>query len=86
MVSVGSHAKIPLMIMCSKDRQKIHDRKKIQDTNDMVGNKDTGGIAKRDNMQMIKKVRWKDLKNKRKASIQGRCLCLNGVINGKAHF
>ena len=58
---------MPPTILCSKDRQKIQDTKKIQDTNDMVGNRDTGGIAKRDIMQMIRKVRRNDLKKEGKS-------------------
>ena len=44
---VGHQTKMPPRIFCLKVRQKIQDQKKIQDIDDMVGKRDTGGIAKR---------------------------------------
>ena len=40
----------------------MQDPKRIQDTDDVGGNGDTGGMAKRDTLPMARKVRWKDLK------------------------
>ena len=39
----------------------------MQNTDDMVGNRDTRGIAKWDTVQRTRKVRWKDPKNERKS-------------------
>ena len=64
---VGFHAKMPPMILPLKEGQKIQDTKKIQNTNDMIGKRDNGGIAKRDTMQMMRKLRWKDLKKEEKS-------------------
>ena len=64
---VGFHAKIPPIVIFLKERQKIQGTKKIQNTDEMVGNRDTGGIAKRDTIQIPRKVRWKGLKNERKS-------------------
>ena len=66
---VGHQAKMPPMIFHSKDRQKIHDPKKIQDTDDVVRNRDTGGIANRDTLSMTTKIRWKDLKKEEQSKV-----------------
>ena len=46
--TVEQITKMPLMIFWPKDRPKIQDPKKIQDTNDMVETRDTGGMANED--------------------------------------
>ena len=58
---VEQTTKIQPIILQPKDRQKIGVIKKIQDTNDIVEEQDTRGIANEDILQLAKKVRWKDL-------------------------
>ena len=49
------------MIFQPKDRPKIQDPKKIQDTDDVVQERDTGGMENKDTLPQERKVRWKDL-------------------------
>ena len=44
-------AKMLPMISCPQDRPKMQDPKKIQNTNDMVEERDTGGMANKDTLQ-----------------------------------
>ena len=53
---------LPTILQC-KDRQKILDTGKIQDTNDVMIKEDTGGIANEDTLLLTEKVRWKDMEN-----------------------
>ena len=57
---VGVHPKLPPTILWSKDRPKIQDPEKIQDTYDMVTKEDTRGMANEATLLSTKKVRWKD--------------------------
>ena len=51
---------MPPSILWSKDRPKIQDPQKIQDTYDMVTKEDTKGMANEATLLPTKKVRWKD--------------------------
>ena len=59
----------PTILRC-KDRQKIQDTGKIQDTNDVMIKEDAGGIANENTLLLTKKVRWKDMENESKHSNQ----------------
>ena len=54
-------AKMLPMIFGPKDRPKMQDPKKIQDTNDVVEERDTGGMANKDTLPQGKQIRWKDM-------------------------
>ena len=54
-----------------KDRPKIQDPKKIQDTYHVVTKKDSRGLANEDTLLSSKKVRWKD---NTKTKITSKCL------------
>ena len=47
-------------------------QKRIQDTNDEVTKKDTGGMPKEDTLLPTKKVRWKNLGKENETSIKAR--------------
>ena len=47
-ITIEQSTKMPPMILRPEDRPKIQDAKKIQDTNDLVAKKDTGGMANED--------------------------------------
>ena len=40
---------------------------KIQDTDDVVGNRNMGGMAKRNTLPMARRVRWKDLEKEKQS-------------------
>ena len=60
MTIVGLQQELPPTILQSKDRPKIQNLNKFQDTHDMVEKEDTRGTGIENNLQPIKKVRWKD--------------------------
>ena len=60
-VVVEQLAKMPPKIVQPKDRPKIQNQKMIQDTNNVVEEWDTGGMANRDTLPQVRKLRWKDL-------------------------
>ena len=57
---VGIPMKLLPTILQSKDRPKIQDPEKIQDTYDMATKEDTRCIANEATLLLTKKVRWKD--------------------------
>ena len=48
-------------IFWPKDRPKIQDPKRIQDTYDMVEERDTRGMVNKDTLPQTRKVKWKDM-------------------------
>ena len=61
-VFVEQIAKMLPTIFWPMDRPKNKDPKKINDTNDVVKEKDTGGMANKDPFPQGRKIRWKDPK------------------------
>ena len=57
---VGLQPKLLSTILWFKDKPKIKNLKKIQDTYDVVTKNDTGDMANEANLLSTKKVRWKD--------------------------
>ena len=57
---VGLQTKLPPTIERSKDRPKIQNLRKIQDSYDVVTREDTRGMAKETTLSSTKKERWKD--------------------------
>ena len=64
-----------------KDRPKIQDPKKIQDTYDVVTKKDTRCLANEDTLLLSKKVRWKDNTNTKITSKRLEWACIYRLSN-----